>query len=283
MTDRVAIAAIRRLRDGFTENDQDLVAVEAPLELTVRAGTQSRSLGVLMRTPGDDEDLVCGVLYTEQLIRVRGDIVSIAIQSSPDSGDHIDVTLTEATPIETLAVGRAVAGTSACGLCGKLAIDRVDTLGRVTGSNDVQWPISLLADLPARLRAGQSVFAQTGGLHAAGLVDAEGRLIAIREDVGRHNAVDKLVGAALAAGAVPAGRSLIVVSGRVAYEIVQKAVRAGAAGIVAVGAPSSLAVEAARATNLTLVGFARDGGFNIYAGEARVAVHLSRSAPGSIP
>ena len=135
--------------------------------------------------------------------------------------------------------------------------------------------------MPARLRASQAVFAETGGLHAAGLFHEDGTLIAVREDIGRHNAVDKLVGAALDAGLLPAVRALLVVSGRVAYEIVQKAAMAGVPGIVAVGAPSSLAVEAAQATGLTLIGFARDGRFNVYTGPERLAVN-SRPPSDSI-
>jgi len=136
--------------------------------------------------------------------------------------------------------------------------------------DDVSWPIALIASLPNKLQAGQAVFAETGGLHAAGLFAPDGTLVALREDIGRHNAVDKLVGASLDAGRLPARDMLLAVSGRVAFEIVQKAALAGVAGIVAVGAPSSLAVRAAQATGLTLAGFARDGRFNLYAGDHRV-------------
>jgi FdhD protein len=158
--------------------------------------------------------------------------------------------------------------TSACGLCGRLRDAAVEP--RPTALGAPPWPAAVIAALPSRLRERQSVFAETGGLHAAGLCDRQGAPVIVREDVGRHNAVDKVVGAALAAGRLPASGLALVVSGRVAFEIVQKAAMAGVALVAAVGAPSSLAVEAARSTGLTLVGFVRDGRFNIYAGHAGV-------------
>ncbi len=273
MDDRVAIASIHRSTGNALAIDQDLVAVEAPLQLTLhdRSSGLARPLGLLMRTPGDDRDLVIGWLYTEGLVQTLAAVESVTFSGNADDGELAEVTV--AGPIDRDAMReaeRGMAGTSACGLCGRLAIRRVDTLALRDSSPDESWPASLISALPGRLRAGQRVFAETGGLHAAGLFDAGGSLRMLREDVGRHNAVDKLVGAALQGGALPARGTLLVVSGRVAYEIVQKAAVAGFAGIVAVGAPSSLAVEAARATGVTLVGFARDGRFNIYAGASRV-------------
>ena len=163
--------------------------------------------------------------------------------------------------------------TSACGLCGRLSVQSLDR-ARGRSAAAPQFSAEALASLPARLRDGQTVFAETGGLHAAALFDDSGARIALAEDVGRHNAVDKVVGAALRAGRLPASGSVLVVSGRVAFEIVQKAALAGVAAIVAVGAPSNLAIDAARAAGLTLVGFARDGHFNVYAGVERVKVDL---------
>ena len=270
---RVFIAAIRRLHAAGADAEQDLVAVEAPLSVTVRsaAGIASVPLGVTMRTPGDDRDLVLGLLYGERLIHTRDDVVSIEFTKDDDEAESATVALSATVRVEATAHGRALVGTSACGLCGRLEIERLDVLARIAPARaDVTWPIALIASLPNKLQAGQAVFAETGGLHAAGLFAPDGTLVAIREDVGRHNAVDKLVGASLDAGRLPARDMLLAVSGRVAYEIVHKAAVAGLAGIVAVGAPSSLAIRAAQATGLTLAGFVRDGRFNLYAGGHRV-------------
>ena len=277
MTRRIVPAAVHRVDGRSRRADQDLVAVEAPLEVIVtRAGTADadasppRSLGLLMRTPGDDADLVRGALYTEGIVRVVADIVSLEISASDgtDRPDQAHVVLAGAADLERLSA-RGFSSTSACGLCGRAAMLALDR-GRSVPAGSPRLDPSIIASLPARLRTGQAVFDETGGLHAAGLFDCDGTPWLVREDVGRHNAVDKTVGAALAAGRLPAGDALLVVSGRVAYEIVQKAAVAGVAAVIAVGAPSSLAVEAARATNLTLVGFARDGKFNVYAGWERI-------------
>jgi FdhD protein len=268
------VTPIHRLAHGASETDIDLVAAEAPLtiQLHTSVATTPRSLGVMMRTPGDDRDLVLGLLCTEGLIRTRDDVVDLVLTTNEDAGDIADVQVSDTIDLESAIRGRALPATSACGLCGRLAIERVDALARRTpGAASVRWPAELIVELPARLRASQAVFAETGGLHAAGLFHEDGTLIVVREDIGRHNAVDKLVGAALDAGLLPAIRAVLVVSGRVAYEIVQKAAMAGVPGIVAVGAPSSLAVEAAQATGLTLIGFARDGRFNVYTGAERLA------------
>jgi FdhD protein len=277
---RTSIVAIRRVTDGVASVDHDLVAVESPvaIELTQAGRPATRAMGVLMRTPGDDDDLVRGWLYTERIIEAIGDIVSVeAFESDPavpDSpGDRLTVTLTPRINLDSLIENRSLTPTSACGLCGRLEAERVNQLADGAGRPTPGRPTldaAVISSLPSTLRDRQAVFAETGGLHAAGLFDVTGRLLALREDVGRHNAVDKLVGAALLAGWLPATEAILAVSGRVAYEIVQKAAAAGVAAIVAVGAPSSLAVEAARAIGLTLVGFARDGRFNVYAGHDRL-------------
>jgi FdhD protein len=216
-----------------------------------------------MRTPGDDPDLVLGLLYAEGVIRGPDDVTSIDA-----SADAIHVTLAPtATP--SAAGGRALDATSACGLCGRLELQ---TLDRRRGPE--RWaaiPAAIVAEIPSALRTRQSVFAETGGLHAAALVDRDGRPWVVREDVGRHNAVDKVVGAACAGGRLPASDSILAVSGRLAFEIVQKAAMAGLPVIVAVGAPTSLAVDAARAADVTLIGFTRDGRFNVYTGVRRVS------------
>ena len=262
-----------RNASGELSVDQDLVAVEAPLTVFLgRAGQpRVRTLGVMMRTPGDDEDLVAGLLVSEGVIRSILDIERV------DANAHeIDVTLAPHVAIDPndTSVDRAVLGTSACGLCGRLAVAGVDALAAWAHMSDraVSVRAAVVASLPERLLHHQAVFAKTGGLHAAGLFTTDGDRVDSREDVGRHNAVDKLVGAALRSGRLPAARHVLVVSGRVAYEIVQKAVMAGSPMLVAVGAPSDLAVAAARATRLTLVGFVRDGRYNVYTGPERISV-----------
>jgi FdhD protein len=291
MNDRVAIAAIKRLGPGTSRPDQDLVAVESPIMIEVQQARRRdpRSLGVLMRTPGDDHDLVLGLLYSEGIIRTVEDVIGIRIRrgdasaenregwrpgpgQTEDPDDVIEIELADHLDLDPSTIGRAVLATSACGLCGRLAIAGTNILaGHTLAIDRPQLAAATVATLPDRLRSGQTVFAETGGLHAAGLFTATGDLLAIREDVGRHNALDKLVGAALSAGWLPAREAMIAVSGRVAFEIVQKTVMAGVPALIAVGAPSSLAVDAARSANLTLVGFVRDGRFNVYSGVERIA------------
>jgi FdhD protein len=279
VTDRVAIASIRRIGAGAPRTDQDLVAVEAPLEVfltqhitTSRAATPI-PMGVMMRTPGDDDDLVRGMLVAEGVIRSTASVLDIEHRQGVDERGHATAIATALlapdADLDAFSGARAGVSSSACGLCGRLAMLTVDRAGgRAPDVPAIAW--SLIARLPAALAVGQTVFAETGGLHAAALFDPTGQLRALREDVGRHNAVDKVVGAALALGLVPSTALILAVSGRVAFEIVQKAAMAGVCAIVAVGAPSSLAVEAARAAGLTLVGFARDGRFNVYTGHDRI-------------
>jgi FdhD protein len=287
MRDRVSIAAIRRQTvRGESRSDQDLVAVEAPVAVEIFDPVRglSRSLGVLMRTPGDDRDLVVGLLYAEGIIRRPEDIVAVHTRVVPpasgapsgaiendDAQEIVAVEVASSVDIDGLMTDRAALGTSACGLCGRLAVTGLQRLsGRPLDQDRPKLAAGTIAGLPGKLREGQAVFAETGGLHAAGLFDREGRLLALREDVGRHNAVDKLVGAAFGEGWLPAREAIVAVSGRVAYEIVQKTVMAGVPILVAVGAPSSLAIDAARAAGLTLVGFVRDGRFNVYSGPDRL-------------
>lgn len=275
MNSRVAIAAVKRLGGAGTRTDQDLVAVESPLTVTIShpAAESPRVLGVLMRTPGDDEQLVLGLLHAEGVVRSRADVVSIEERAAADpvsttDGDRVHVALAPAVDAAALPGARPLATTSACGLCGRLSVQALDL--RRAPRDGARFSAALLAALPGRLRSGQAVFAETGGLHAAALFDAAGECLALAEDVGRHNAVDKVVGALLRSGRLPATGGVLAVSGRVAFEIVQKAAMAGVAAVVAVGAPSSLAIEAARSAGLTLVGFARDGNFNVYADEDRI-------------
>jgi FdhD protein len=283
---RATAVPIVRVGDDAARTDQDLVAIEAPLgvELVSARGGAAVRVGVLMRTPGDDLDLIRGWLYTERIARHAAEILTIDLLDPPDaadpsgdpdrfegSGARAIVTLAPSVAIEHIVQQRVLTPTSACGLCGRLAVDRLHARRDAPAHNArARWPSALVAGLPAALQAAQTVFAETGGLHAAGLFDSEGRLQIVREDIGRHNAVDKVVGAALALDRLNGRCPILVVSGRAAFEIVQKAAIAGLSVIVAVGAPSDMAVAAARETNVTLVGFARAGRFNIYTGAERI-------------
>jgi len=293
MSERVVVAAITRVTGAAASTDQDLVAAEAPLEILLAhppsqpangAGSVSRSLGVTMRTPGDDRDLVLGFLISEQVIQTMGDVVAVTFDPEQGRADEdgaqparARVTLASSIDLEAVAHTRVFDRSSACGLCGRLAMQAVKVAGGGRTPDRPQIDPAVIAAMPDQLRKRQAVFAETGGLHAAALCDSQGEPWLLREDVGRHNAVDKVIGAALAMSRFPAIDSWLAVSGRVAFEIVQKACAAGVAGVIAVGAPSSLAVDAARAAGLTLVGFARDGRFNIYAGRERIATRGENS------
>jgi FdhD protein len=248
----------------------DTLAVEEPLELRI----DGQSLIVTMRTPGSDIDLAHGFLLSENIIGSAGDMVSARYCAGTDADGHntynvLDIQLRTPTPI----LGRNFLSNSSCGLCGKTALDQVRTHTRFplpAGSPTVDAIV--LAELPDRLRSRQKIFDATGGLHAAGLFTADGTSLAVREDIGRHNAVDKVIGWALREGRIPAHDLVLVVSGRASFELVQKAVMAGIPIMVAVSAPSSLAVDLAAETGLTLAGFARGDTMNIYTGSHRLTV-----------
>ena len=265
--DAVVPSRVRAFPDGAPAVERpDWVAVEAPLE--VRA--DGKPVTVMMRTPGQDADLVRGFLFTEGIISAAGDVVSItplpgAVGSQ--GGSVIDVVLAaaKARPVAE----RLFYSNSSCGVCGRKSIASLEVQGRVPGPGPA-LSRRLLSTLPGRLRTAQPAFEKTGGVHASALFTPEGELIASREDVGRHNALDKLVGWALEAGRIPLAGAVLLVSGRVSYEIVQKSIVAGIPVIAAVGAPSSLAVDLAERCGQTLVGFLRPGGMNVYAGAGRV-------------
>ena len=259
---------IRRLDGEGRSTRADAVAVEEPLEIRVGG----RSVAVTMRTPGHDAELATGFLLTEGVIRSAADIVEAAHCESGEArhtGNVINVFLACGVEVDFQRLTRHVFASSSCGLCGKAAIDAViQTHPAVTSS--IRVSTEVLESLPGKLRAAQRAFDATGGLHAAALFDSTGRMLVAREDVGRHNAVDKVVGWALQQGLVPLSGFVLLVSGRVSYEIVQKALAAGAPLICAVSAPTSLAVELARESGLTLVGFLRGRTMNLYSGVARV-------------
>jgi FdhD protein len=222
-----------------------------------------------MRTPGHDEDLALGAVFAEGLVDSMAAVRAVRT-ARVDDADEVTVEVTDAAHLAAM-VGRGSAATSACGLCGRLETLALATApALVQGTDTPIVTAATLHALPERLRAAQAAFAETGGLHAAGLFSRDGVLRVLREDVGRHNAVDKVIGALLREQALPAGDAILVVSGRVAYEIVQKAARGGIPVILAVGAPTDLAVDAARAAGVTLAGFAREGRFNVYTWPGRI-------------
>jgi FdhD protein len=255
---------VRRFGTGAAETtvEQDYLAVEEPLQ--IRAG--GRDLAVTMRTPGNDAELAAGFLFSEGLIRHVSDLVDIRCDRNSAS-----VLLAEAAGIDLDNVTRNFYMTSSCGVCGKTSMEALESNGCTTLPNSVSKVAgSLIRSLPAKLRESQAVFNRTGGLHASGLFSSQGDLILVREDVGRHNAVDKLIGRAFLDGQLPLNDYVLMVSGRTSFELVQKAVMAGIPILAAVGAPSSLAVKTALRFGMTLIGFLRDDRFNVYSGSGRI-------------
>lgn len=279
---------VRRARGGPLIDVDDELAVEEPLEIrVVRAedrGSAPRSVSVTMRTPGHDFELAVGFLFTEGILRHPEDVDSVGYGRSHLDGppeNIIDVVLARGVAYDAKKSERNFYTTSSCGVCGKASLEAI----RVRGVSPAAVGVPQVAPeaiplIPGRLREAQHLFASTGGLHAAGRFDAAGHLLSVHEDVGRHNAVDKIIGEAVLAGRVPLREDLLAVSGRASFEILQKAAVAGIPFVVAVGAPSSLAVDVAIEYGITLVGFVRDHGFNVYADERRIVPPL---APGPEP
>lgn len=259
---------LSRLRAGQApESAADAVATEEPLEIRV----EGRSIAVVMRTPGHDEELAAGFLLTEGVAKKARDLFEISVcPSHAEGGGNVVDVLLSGIQVDWDSLTRHVFASSSCGLCGKATVDAVfQTFPRV----EADWTVSsdVLLGLPDKLRAAQSTFDQTGGLHASGLFDLDGNLIVLREDVGRHNALDKVLGFALRAGLLPLERHILMVSGRVSFEIMQKALAGGIPLIAAVSAPSSLAVQFATDAGQTLVGFLRGDRMNVYTGGQRIA------------
>ena len=267
---------IRKVQGSAFASERDVLAVEEPLEIRIgyhfKGQARAKSISLTMRTPGNDEELAAGFLFAEGFINDAGELGEIrrvrGRKGAPEP-NAIDIILN--VPAEGLRtrLKRNFTISSSCGVCGKTSIDSIRR--RVTppsGSARVS-PATVLS-LAAKLRDGQRVFAATGGLHGAAIFDLDGTLLAIREDVGRHNAVDKLVGYALTNAILPLARHMMMVSGRLSFEIVQKAAAAGVPILAAVSAPSSLAVELAEEIGTTLIGFLRDGTFNIYTRPDRI-------------
>jgi len=269
------------VRDGEATPRSDQLVAEEPLEIRVNTGGRDHQISVTMRTPGNDFELAVGFLTTEGVVAGREDIDQVRYcVGGPTEQEYniVTVALRPGATFDEERLRRNFYTTSSCGVCGKASLD---ALAVREGPPLPAGPVvdtAVLSALPRRLRAEQKLFDRTGGLHAAGLFTAEGSLIAVREDVGRHNAVDKLVGWMMLEGAFPAGERVMAVSGRASFEIMQKALAAGIPIVAAVSAPSSLAVGLADQFGMTLAGFVRDGSLNVYAGEQRIRV-----TPGGTP
>ena len=264
---------VRAGLDSHADKD-DRVAVEAPLEYMLHhpaLGMEAVSFGTTMRTPGDDENLAVGLLYGEGIINRPSEIE--AVESSTRRPNVVNVRLRPEVHLEMQTATRRFSAGSSCGVCGTTGLDAAIARAaatRIAPTRAIE--LSLLFALPERMRTAQSKFGDTGGIHAAALFDFSGDLMAIAEDVGRHNAFDKLVGETLMAGRLPLNEHIILLSGRASFELTQKALRTGVGILAAIGAPSSLAVNLAAASGLTLVGFLRGPSMNVYAGEHRVTV-----------
>ena len=275
---------LERYRSGERATATDALATEEPLEIrVVTAERAAKSLAITMRTPGHDRELALGFLFTEALID-RADAVRAIEPCGPALGQPplqniIRVSFAPGISIAEARFDRNFAVTSSCGICGKASLAALEQQQIHEIGAGFSLSSTALLDLPATLRKAQTAFEATGGLHAAALFDAAGQLLQLREDVGRHNALDKLLGWALAEGRVPLADHAVFLSGRVSFELVQKARRAGVPLIAAVGAPSSLAVEACRRFGMTLVGFLRGERFNVYAGAERVRWEPLRREP----
>lgn len=268
---RVSKARVVASGPGRTDDRLDRVATEEPMEIRVEgAGQDAAPLAVTMRTPGDDFDLATGFLATEGLVSSPDEFDSVAYCVGPGGVQEYNVvTIRLRRPWDARAMQRNFYASSSCGICGKATLDQIEVHCEPIGSGPTVTRDAILG-LPDRLREAQAVFEQTGGLHAAGLFDAAGRLESLREDVGRHNALDKLLGEAFLSRRWPLSESVVMVSGRVSFEIAQKCAVAGVPIVCAVSAPSSLAVDAARRFGMTVVGFLRDDTFNVYSHAERI-------------
>lgn len=267
---------VTRFRDAEPKRQRDALAVEEPLEIRLswveEGAKRMEPLAVTMRTPGHDFELVAGFLHGEGVISGAGSIHELSYCTGPEEQEYnvVEAKLAAGTMFDPESVRRNFYATSSCGVCGKASLDAVEARGCAVLPGGPEVAAELIPQLPDRLLEEQGVFERTGGLHAAGIYSAAGQSAIVREDVGRHNAVDKVIGHQLLARNLPLGQSVLVVSGRASFEVVQKAIAAGIPMLVAVGAPSSLAVDLAERFGQTLIGFARNGGFNVYSAPERV-------------
>lgn len=274
-------ATVQVVTGGQVRTRPDYLATEEPLEIRLHTAAAPQTLAVTMRTPGHDFELAAGFLYGEGVVSRRESIRSIGYCTDPgvDAEQRYNIVTVELDPrldpdLEPLE--RHFYTTSACGVCGKASLEALEIRGCTALPPGPQVEAGVLSGLPESLRRAQGIFQSTGGLHAAALFDARGGLLTLREDVGRHNALDKVVGWALLREELPLAACIVMVSGRASFEIMQKSLRAGAPIVCAVSAPSSLAVDVARRFGMTLVGFLRGRQFNVYAGAERVRATAGR-------
>ena len=253
---------IRRVRDGREDSVRDEIAVEAPLTIRLLVAGKATVAAITMRTPGADADLALGFLYAEGVIRGPQDLAADRLVEAPGA---VTVALAPGVTPEPAALDRHFWTSSACGACGKRDLSNLTDCGRSRVRPAPPVPADVLLALPGRMREAQGGFGATGGLHAAALFSLAGDLLDLAEDVGRHNALDKLVGRALREGRLPLADRIVLVSGRASFELVQKAAAAGAPALAAISAPSTMAVETAVRGGLTLIAFLRPGGYNVYA------------------
>lgn len=264
---------IQKINAGAISEATDNVAVEEPLEIRLEYsspnGRMQKNIAVTMRTPGNDAELAIGFLFTEGIIQNK--LAVKQIKESPANSNSTLVILEEDIQPTLSNIARNFYSTSSCGICGKASIDSIRTIAQFNTENDcVRINAEVFYNLQVQLKKRQTVFEETGGIHACALFDLDGNFILLKEDVGRHNALDKVIGAALLNDQLPLNNALLLLSGRASFELVQKAAMAGITIIAAVGAPSSLAIEMAKEAGITLLGFLRDYRFNIYSGEQRI-------------
>lgn len=272
----ISYTRITRVEDTIVTATEDALAAEEPLEIQLIYGPpdnrQQQSISVTMRTPGQDPELAAGFLFTEGIIRSEKDIK--AISSDSDVTNAVQVSLHEHVTPALKTTQRNFLSSAGCGICGKTDLSAIYTpvMASASAMSGAVWPADLILGLPDRLRREQQLFDDTGGIHAAALFDQSSTLILMREDIGRHNAVDKLIGASLQQRLFPMQSYILLLSGRAGFELIQKAAMAGIKVIAAVGAPSGMAVKMAHEWDITLIGFLRQQRFNIYTGEHRVAI-----------
>lgn len=272
---RESRAVVRVVEGGRVRSRTDRLATEEPLEIRVVAGGVRTTVAVTMRTPGDDFELAAGFLHGEGVISGKADVRRIRYCTDPDVDSEqrynvVTVDLAPGTEVDLRPLERHFATTSACGVCGKASLEALELDGCRPVPEGLVVDAAVVEGLPETLRDAQRVFSSTGGLHAAALFDPDGELVCVREDVGRHNALDKVAGWGVLAERLPFADGVVLVSGRASFELVGKAVRAGAPMLCAVSAPSSLAVDLAERFGVTLVGFLRGARFNVYAGAERI-------------
>ena len=270
-------ARVRVVEDGKMRVRPDALATEEPMEIRLLSGGTKQTVAVTMRTPGADFELAAGFLYGEGIVKSSDDLMKISycVDSDLDAAQQyniVNVELRGGREYDLRPLERHFYTSSACGVCGKASLEQLELRGCPVVGPGPEVSAEIIYSLPEKLREAQGLFDATGGLHAAALFDENGDLLALREDVGRHNATDKLVGWALLEGRLPLSGHIVMVSGRSSFEILQKCLTAGVPVVCAISAPSSLAVDVAREFGMTLVGFLRERRFNVYAGQDRVAL-----------